>query len=257
MIFRKLAELRKAEYNALLSYNDKHTLAKEVYFTIRQRGGRFLKLVHTNKGFPARDVVRKGLWQEASTKTAIEKCKQLLREKKSPARRGQAEILPYEETSTKRDKELSFTRCSNGSYCSSWSVLCSLWHCEPGCGPHASIGTCSSKDTSSSIHSSRFLSFLQGNDQTINSALLKKHVLLRERQMPDTIHSLCHQSLHGILPPPLGNSAGYRSPLVDNETLQALLLLLLEHIVENQNLAKPDWNKYYCCVNVPNKQLPA
>jgi len=78
--FLRLVRKRKMEYKSIKSYNAKAQIAKDVYRCLKKRNGRFLKLVET--GQRARNVVRDGIWREASRKDALEKCKQALREKR-------------------------------------------------------------------------------------------------------------------------------------------------------------------------------
>ena len=85
--FRDLVDSRKAEYIAIESYNDKAVIAWEVYNEVRRRGGRFLKLseVSKNKG----SIIGQGIYEEASEKTSLEKCKQALREKRKVSVNGE------------------------------------------------------------------------------------------------------------------------------------------------------------------------
>lgn len=79
--FRDLIKLHKAEYNSCDKHNSKVSIAFHVRNVIRERGGRFLELVNTNNGQPARSVIETGVWKIAREDVAIERCKQSLREK--------------------------------------------------------------------------------------------------------------------------------------------------------------------------------
>jgi hypothetical protein len=77
--FRALVDDRRDEYNWAHKNKEKNEIAKELYDGIRALGGRFLKLIESMKHVD--DVVRDGVWFEASEAIALEKCKQSLREK--------------------------------------------------------------------------------------------------------------------------------------------------------------------------------
>jgi len=77
--FRKLVDTRKAEYFSLKSRHKKNVIAVEIYSEVLRRGGRFLSHLYTDK--PARKIIERGTWREASAKVAVEKCKQNLRQK--------------------------------------------------------------------------------------------------------------------------------------------------------------------------------
>ena len=88
--FRDLVDTRKKEYNAEYSYLEKAEIAEEVFMVIRSRGGRFLKMVGLDAEKTAGSVVKRGNWMETDIKSALEKCKQALREKEVPAHGGKA-----------------------------------------------------------------------------------------------------------------------------------------------------------------------
>lgn len=82
--FRKLADTFKKEYNSVDSNLMKVVIARELYLAVKEKGGRFLKLVQKKK------KIQQSVWQVADFKTAEEKCKQTLREKAGPSRSKQA-----------------------------------------------------------------------------------------------------------------------------------------------------------------------
>ena len=87
--FRRLVKSRKEKYTSMKATIGKHMIAKGLFLEIKSRGGRFLKLVrNTSAKKPPRSVVQKGVWSEVAPSTAVEKCKQLLREKQVKKRAG-------------------------------------------------------------------------------------------------------------------------------------------------------------------------
>ena len=82
--FRKLVETRKAEYTACKKVKEKDKIAKELLDHIHSQGGRFLKLVEGQEKEPERFgygyAGRKSIWHVVDSKTALEKCKQALRQ---------------------------------------------------------------------------------------------------------------------------------------------------------------------------------
>ena len=88
--FRDLVDARRDEYVSEDSYNEKAVIAQEIYMFIRSQGGRFLKMVGSDTKKPARSVVETGIWVETDVKSALEKCKQALREKQAPTDGGGA-----------------------------------------------------------------------------------------------------------------------------------------------------------------------
>jgi len=106
--FLRLVRNRKKEYNSTKSYIVKGEIAVDVYCCLKKRNGRFLKLVKT--GQRATNVVREGVWREASQKDALEKCKQALREKRedddqSDEDEDEADFAAILESATHDEKE--------------------------------------------------------------------------------------------------------------------------------------------------------
>lgn len=84
--FRDLTDARKEEYLSYEHYSPKQRIADEIYECITSEGGRFLRLVNTNK--PMDSITEEGEWSVVPVKVAIEKIKQGLREKKRKKRQG-------------------------------------------------------------------------------------------------------------------------------------------------------------------------
>lgn len=78
--FLKTIEERKAEYNGTDDNTKKLMIARQILNEIKGKGGRFLRLVNENQR--VRDVVKQGVWCEASSCVAMEKIKQALRQKR-------------------------------------------------------------------------------------------------------------------------------------------------------------------------------
>lgn len=77
---RRLVRTRREEYVATPSYKAKKIIAEELFAVIKNRGGRFLRLVET--GETVKNIVKEGEWEEETEKKALEKIKQSLREKR-------------------------------------------------------------------------------------------------------------------------------------------------------------------------------
>jgi hypothetical protein len=78
--FRAIVDERKEEYIASDQYKPKEKIAKEVLAHVHSLGGRFLKLVEGQKKRRKSCRVEEGIWCVVDQKTALEKCKQALRE---------------------------------------------------------------------------------------------------------------------------------------------------------------------------------
>lgn len=81
--FRSFVETRKDEYLGTRSNKEKNRIAEEILDHICAQGGRFLRL---SDEYVRRDgciVVEDGIWYVAPDDVALEKCKQMLREKRS------------------------------------------------------------------------------------------------------------------------------------------------------------------------------
>jgi hypothetical protein len=80
--FRALVEERKEEYISTGKQKPKSRIAKEVLDQIHSLGGRFLRR-HEDKESVDSDI-QEGTWYVVDEKTALEKCKQALREQRKP-----------------------------------------------------------------------------------------------------------------------------------------------------------------------------
>lgn len=77
--FRDLIDERREEYTSCSRFGPKKKIAKEIVDQVHSLGGRFLKLVESDKQMDS--IVEEGVWEEVSEKVAKEKAKQGLRQK--------------------------------------------------------------------------------------------------------------------------------------------------------------------------------
>ena len=80
-LFLELVDTRKDEYTSTESYIAKRAIAQQVYHEVKLRGGRFLKLVVSDRK-PAKNVIDEGVWCDAGESAGLERCKQALRAKR-------------------------------------------------------------------------------------------------------------------------------------------------------------------------------
>jgi hypothetical protein len=99
--FRALCDDRKEQYTSLNQYKPKAAIAKQIFDIITERGGRFLKQVEHEDGKVRNEDDQK--YVQVDKKTALEKCKQALREQKKSAEKGKkkdAAVAPTENQRT-------------------------------------------------------------------------------------------------------------------------------------------------------------
>jgi len=84
--FRSLIEEAREAYTASSRFDPKKKIAKQIVDLVSSRGGRFLRLLETDKQLDS--VVEEGEWVEVTEKVALEKAKQGLREKNRKKKQG-------------------------------------------------------------------------------------------------------------------------------------------------------------------------